>query len=310
MSRELKMKIAHEAPLFLIAESRTFNDYDHAVAPLFENNPDYYDFFVESLKAGREVIIDNDSTDAPLPAVDYVGWIRKLYKESKIETENKLTFILPSIQDDCDNTTRSVKEFLKRFKKIPGRAMVVVQGATFIDLFKSYHDLYPYGDKIGIPFNSAAYEAFFEIVKHPLPLLEKWTQGREVFIEELFHAGWITTEKLLHLIDVAYPDELGYYVHHHSELGVFIESANTPDPIAQGLMGAIYSSPQGLREKQDFNLLNILQTKEEDPRGRLVRGNIKMFRSINHLQTKLAPQGAVVRSALDNILIPADGRRR
>ena len=55
------MKIAHEAPLFLIAERRTFNDYDHAVAPLFENNPDYFDFFVESLKAGREVIVDNES---------------------------------------------------------------------------------------------------------------------------------------------------------------------------------------------------------------------------------------------------------
>jgi hypothetical protein len=300
------MKIAHEAPLFLYEESRTFNDYDHAIVPLFNQDEEYYEFFVESLKQGREVILDNESTIEPLDVVDFVGWIRKLYKDAKIGEDSNLTYIIPNIQNDADGSLRSAKEFFRRFKKIPARPLAVIQGMTFIELFKNYHDMYPLADKIGIPSNSPAYETFFDVLKPDIPQLEKWTQGREVFIEELFHAGWMTKEKPLHLYDAAYPDEFGYYTHHHSELATFFETANTADPIVQGMNAVEYSPLIDARKKEAANFLYV--TKEKESKNvRIVRQNIKMFRTINFLPPRI--EARVASNNLANFLIPADGRR-
>lgn len=309
------MKIAHESPLFLLEESKSFNDYDYALAPLFamettsgDRDSTYYDFFVEALKNGREVIVDNGNED-PLDYVEYVGFIRKLVKDSKLENENKISWMLPTIYNDCDNTTRAVKEFLKRFKKIPGRAIGVIQGNNFVELYKSYHDLYPFTNKIGIPYNSKAYEVYFEMMQAPLPTTDKWLHGRQLLMEDLFHAGWLTTDKMLHLCDAAYPDEFAYYTHHHAELGNFIETINTADPVIQGILNKEYDGATGSRVKPPARLVELLQNRNPDPRIRIIRQNIKLFRSINHLQpARGAP--AVAGNVLNNFLIPADGRRR
>ena len=53
------MLISHEVPISILQESRKFNDYDYALVHLFETEPEYYDYFVDSLKQGRKVILDN-----------------------------------------------------------------------------------------------------------------------------------------------------------------------------------------------------------------------------------------------------------
>jgi len=300
------MKIAHEAPLFLYEESKAFNDYDHAIVPLFDRDEKYYEFFVESLKQGREVILDNESTNNPVDAADFSGWIRKIYKDSKVGDTAPLTYILPYIQDDCEGSLKAAKDFLKRFKKLPGKPLAIIQGINFLELFKSYHDMYPIASKIGLPYNSAAYESFFNTLKPVAPILEKWTQGREVFIEELFHAGWLTKEKPLHLYGTAYPDEFGYYSHHHPELGNFFETANTADPIIRGSQEIEYDPLVGGREGIEVDFLDTMK-KTEIRNVKIVKQNIKMFRSINFLSPRI--EKGVAPNNLANFLIPADGRR-
>jgi hypothetical protein len=58
------MKVSHESPLSLLATSRQYNDYDYALVHLFEELPDYYKFFKESLEQGRHVILDNSVVGA------------------------------------------------------------------------------------------------------------------------------------------------------------------------------------------------------------------------------------------------------
>ena len=305
------MKIAHESPLALLEESKLFNDYDYAVAPLLNGDTSYYEFFVESLKKGREVIIDNGIED-PLELADYVTAIRKLIKDSKLTDDKKLTYVFPFIPDGCDETTKGIKEFLKRFKKIPCRSMAIIQGTSFLDLFKSFHDIYPFADKIGIPINSKAYEDFFETMQPQISLLEKQTHGRQLLIEQMYHAGWLVKDKPLHLIDIGLPNEYGYYIHKHAELSEFIETANTIDPIVQGVNGVEYDNPITLREKQPELRIDTLERIASETPVQMALQNIRVFRVINNLPPRSLRTGAVLpaTNALSSILIPANAPSR
>lgn len=53
------IKISHESPLCLLEQSRQYNDYDYALVHLFEDHEQYYNFFTNSLKRNREIILDN-----------------------------------------------------------------------------------------------------------------------------------------------------------------------------------------------------------------------------------------------------------
>ncbi len=53
------IKISHESPLSMLDISRTYNDYDYALVHLFEKHPSYYQFFEDSLRQGRTVLLDN-----------------------------------------------------------------------------------------------------------------------------------------------------------------------------------------------------------------------------------------------------------
>lgn len=56
------IKIAHEAPLSIMNKVQKMTGYDHASFHLFEDpvvGERYLKFFVDALKKGRDVILDN-----------------------------------------------------------------------------------------------------------------------------------------------------------------------------------------------------------------------------------------------------------
>jgi len=53
------MIVSHESPISILDKSRTYNNYDYALVHLFETHPEYYKFFKNSIKMGREVLLDN-----------------------------------------------------------------------------------------------------------------------------------------------------------------------------------------------------------------------------------------------------------
>jgi hypothetical protein len=56
------MLVSHESPISVLDESRNYNDYDYALVHLFEEEPEYYNFFKVSLTLGREVLLDSQQT--------------------------------------------------------------------------------------------------------------------------------------------------------------------------------------------------------------------------------------------------------
>jgi len=53
------MLVSHESPISILDKSQSYNDYDYALVHLFETHPQYYDYFKNSVKLGREVLLDN-----------------------------------------------------------------------------------------------------------------------------------------------------------------------------------------------------------------------------------------------------------
>ena len=53
------MLISHEVPKCLFEKSLDFNDYDYALVHLFDEDPEYLEFYKNSLKNGRHVLLDN-----------------------------------------------------------------------------------------------------------------------------------------------------------------------------------------------------------------------------------------------------------
>ena len=54
-----KIKISHEVPFCLLEKSREFNDYDYCLPHLMDENEEYRNFFHESKKMGRYIVMDN-----------------------------------------------------------------------------------------------------------------------------------------------------------------------------------------------------------------------------------------------------------
>ena len=53
------MLISHEVPKCLFEKSLDFNDYDYALVHLFDEDPEYLEFYKNSVKNGRHVLLDN-----------------------------------------------------------------------------------------------------------------------------------------------------------------------------------------------------------------------------------------------------------
>ena len=54
-----KIKVSHEAPLYILNEIQKFNDYDYCLPHLMDENKTYKKFFQDSKKRGRYIIMDN-----------------------------------------------------------------------------------------------------------------------------------------------------------------------------------------------------------------------------------------------------------
>jgi hypothetical protein len=53
------MKISHEVPRCLLNNSRGFNQYDYCLPHLLDQDEEYKEFFYESKRQGRYIIMDN-----------------------------------------------------------------------------------------------------------------------------------------------------------------------------------------------------------------------------------------------------------
>ena len=259
------MKISHESPLCMLEKSREYNDYDYALVHLFEENKEYYNFFKESLKQGRNVILDNSIFElgTAFDSDRYAYWIKEL---------RPTEYIIPDVLEDTLGTMDNALDFKEKYSDLPGRSIGVVQGKSYEDLVNCYQylDKVIDVDKIAISFD---YSYYLELCPHP----NKWmayAMGRVQTLSRLSEDGIINEAKPHHLLGCALPIEFLFY----REGFDWIESLDTSNPVVHALRDITYEYG-GLVSKQSVKLVDLLHTVPDDEQIAYMDWNIELFRN-------------------------------
>lgn len=254
------MKIAHECPLSLMIDSRNWADIDYALVHLFETIPEYYQFFKNSVKLDRHVILDNSIFELG-EAFDmdkFAYWVLNLLPSE---------YIIPDSLENCDKTIENLKIWMGKYGSLPGKKIGVVQGKTLEELVRCAVEMQPHIDKLAISFDYSFYNEVTGIQG-----LEGWWRGRLFFVNYLYQHDLL--RKPIHLLGCSLPMEFSFYNHHHR-----IESVDTSNPIVHAIKKIKYHA-HGLDKKESIKLVDLLHTEESDIDFDLLYHNIAIFRSL------------------------------
>ena len=248
--------IAHETPLCLMADMRSYTDYDYALVHLFEDEDKefakkYFYFFHTSLKMGRKVLLDNSIFElgTSFDPYKFFEWVLKLQP-----TE----YFIPDVFNDRVGTVENVKLWYKLLAKkakegkiINSKAIAVCHGISYDDMLQCYEELELWVDKIAIPFDSQAFDCF--------PDAKNWEYsmmyGRWEILSRLVKR--FDSLKPLHLLGCALPQEFQHY-RDARQLG-YIDSIDTSNPVVHGLTGIAYDREGCLQEKCKTKLVEFMK---------------------------------------------------
>lgn len=262
------MKISHESPLSLLSDSRKYNDYDYALVHLFEEVPEYYNFFVESVKQGRHVLLDNSIFElgTAFDPAKYAEWIDKL---------KPTEYIIPDVLEDAMGTMDNALEWKEKYwggTPKSSKCIGVVQGKNYNELVQCYQYMNDVinVDKLAISFD---YSYYLEVCPHP----NKWmgyVLGRVQTLNRMLNDGVINKDKPHHLLGCALPIEFFFY----REGFDWIDTIDTSSPIVHGLCDVIYE-PGGLTNKQSIKLVDLLNSTPTPEQIDKINWNLSVFRS-------------------------------
>ena len=146
------MLVSHESPISILEESKEYNDYDYALVHLFETHPKYYEFFKQSLREDREVLLDN--------SIFELGEAFDSDKFAKYVEELKPSYyIVPDVLEDGYQTMLNYNDFVKKYPDLPGLRIGVVQGKTYDELVDCYRYMSEQSDYVAISFDYSYYVA-------------------------------------------------------------------------------------------------------------------------------------------------------
>lgn len=257
------IKIACEAPLSIMEEVRSSTDYCYALVHLFEQYPEYYNFFVESLSRGRRVILDNSIFElgTAFDSDIFASWIIEL---------KPTEYIIPDVLENSIETTKNIVLWVEKYSNLPGKRIGVVQGKTYSDLKSCYLTVNKFCDKIAISFDYSYYE---KIYPHKNKFIS-WMNGRVLFINQLLEDGILNTSKPHHLLGISLPQEALFYRHEDYS---FIETWDTSNPVVHAALGIPYKS-WGLEEKQKMKVIDLFHLESEKIDHTILHHNIHTFK--------------------------------
>lgn len=261
-----KIKIAHEAPLSLMRDVRAVTDYDYALVHLFEDEKiggEYFDFFKDSLRMGREVILDNSvfELEEHFDVKKYVSWVNRL----------KPTYcIAPDVLDDYLATMNSTRLFLEE-ERVDDRVKIMgsVQGTTYQEFMTCFEFMNnePGIDVIAITFNAKVYES---LCPHQNKLYS-WMYGRQ-FILKCISENY-SYVKPIHLLGCSLPQEFKEYRY----LNLPIISMDSFNPVIHGLHKKRYES-YGLDSKISTKVIDLLNSNASSSQFSIIMENINRFK--------------------------------
>lgn len=266
------MLISHEVPISILKESRKFNDYDYALVHLFETEPEYYDYFVDSIRLGRKVILDNSIFELgeAFDSKKFFYWIDKL---------KPTEYIIPDVLEDALGTMDNALDWKENYwSETPksSKCIGVVQGKSYEDLVNCYQylDEVINVDKIAFSFD---YSYYLDVCPHP----NKWmgyTMGRVTTLSRMLEDGIINKNKPHHLLGCSLPIEFMFY---RGEDFSWIETLDTSNPVVHAILNIDYDHC-GLVDKQSIKLVELLHSKINLEQLNLIRINTSLFRTYAH----------------------------
>tara|TARA_R110000796_G_scaffold252060_1_gene385011 strand:+ start:977 stop:1771 length:795 start_codon:yes stop_codon:yes gene_type:complete len=262
-----KVKISHEVPFCLLEKSRKFNYYDYCLPHLMDESEEYRNFFYESRKQGRYIIMDNS-----LHELGEAYNIKRLIHWVKEIIPNE--FIVPDVWENYNESIRNAKYWrgIELPKEVTKVAVVQAKSEHEAVLCtKIYKDLgYK---KIAYSYGASYYN---DVCPHPNKDFGK-AMGRYMVINDLVKDGILSSKDRVHLLGTASPIEFGLYKNIEC-----IESIDTSNPVMAGIEQKMYFD-LGLPSKPKANMNNYQNVKEEDINVDFIEYNIRKFREINEL---------------------------
>jgi hypothetical protein len=263
----MAIKISHETPLCLLNDSRRFNDYDYCLPHLLDEEPGYLEYFLESKKQGRYIIMDNSLHELG-EAYNHerlIHWINELEPNE---------FIVPDVWENCVESIQNAEiwniyDFPEGVEKV-----AVVQAKTLHEAAqcaRAYKDL-GYG-KICFSYGASYYN---DICTHPNKDLGK-ALGRLMVISTLLRTGELRQDDRIHLLGCAVPQEFGWY----EDINC-IESIDTSNPVMATLEDVQYRN-HGLYKKPKANMNDFFYMLDGQIDYDLLTYNLDMFKKINNL---------------------------
>ena len=263
----MAIKISHETPLCLLNDSRRFNDYDYCLPHLLDEEPGYLEYFLESKKQGRYIIMDNSLHELG-EAYNHerlIHWVNELEPNE---------FIVPDVWENCVGSIQNAEiwtlyDFPKGVEKV-----AVVQAKTLHEAAqctKAYKDL-GYG-KICFSYGASYYN---DICTHPNKDLGK-ALGRLFVISTLLKTGELKQDDRIHLLGCAVPQEFGWY----KDINC-IESIDTSNPVMATLEDTQYNHT-GLYTKPKANMNDYFYMLDDQIDYDLLEYNLNKFKLINNL---------------------------
>ncbi len=232
------MKISHEAPIPFLKQVRGLIDYDYCLPHLLDESDDYIDYFVESKKMGRYIIMDNSLHELGTPYKEERLWHWLNYLKPN-------EFIVPDYWEDKIATLVSAKSWLTRDYPLNTTPVAVVQAKSQQEAWECYSILRTQGyEKIAFSYGAEWYydEGLSTSPDRNNKFLTK-AHGRYNTVKEFYEKGLINKSDRVHLLGCNIPQEFSWY-----KDMPFIESIDTSNPVIHGLAGVKYEE-WGLEEK-------------------------------------------------------------
>ena len=262
-----KVKISHEVPFCLLEKSKEFNDYDYCLPHLMDQNEEYKNFFYESKKQGRYIVMDNSLHELG-EAYDtdrLFHWIKEIEPDE---------FIVPDVWENYSKSVRNAKLW-SQIELPDGVTKVAVVQAK--DKHEAVLCTQMYKDlgykKIAYSYGASYYN---NICPHPNKDFGK-AIGRYMVINDLIKNKILSPKDRVHLLGTASPIEFGLYKNIEC-----IESIDTSNPVMAGIEQKMYFD-LGLPTKPEANMNNFQDIEEKDANLEFIEFNIKKFREINKL---------------------------
>jgi len=262
-----KIKISHEVPFCLLKKSREFNDYDYCLPHLMDENEEYRNFFYESKKMGRYIVMDNSLHELgeAYNSKRLLYWIEELQPNE---------FIIPDVWENHTSSVVNARQWIQYDFPKEVLKVAVVQAKNIHEALlctRTYKDL-GY-QKIAYSYGASYYN---DLCPHPNKDLGK-AIGRFLMISNLYKNKVLSDNDRVHLLGTASPIEFGMY--HNFKC---IESIDTSNPIMAAIGGIPYTK-MGLHLKPLANMNNYQNIDIKDVNEDLIEFNVEMFKQINKL---------------------------